>query len=95
MKSYTDQEFAIIGGDFNMFPENESIRMFEKNGYQDLIKNFGIKTTRNRIAWEKYPETPQYYSDYIFLKGDLQIKTFSVPENEVSDHLAMILEIGE
>lgn len=94
IETYKNNQFAIIGGDFNMFPENESIRLFEKSGYQDLIKDFAIKTTRNRIAWEKYPETPQYYSDYVFLKGDLRVKTFSVPENEISDHLPMILEIG-
>ena len=36
----------IIGGDFNILPETESIKMFEKNGYKDLIKDFNIKTTK-------------------------------------------------
>ncbi|HEY6018947.1 MAG TPA: endonuclease/exonuclease/phosphatase family protein, partial [Candidatus Paceibacterota bacterium] len=37
----------IIGGDFNVLPETQSVRMFEAAGYRDLIKDFDIKTTRN------------------------------------------------
>ncbi|MDO8566366.1 MAG: endonuclease/exonuclease/phosphatase family protein [Candidatus Moranbacteria bacterium] len=84
----------IIGGDFNLLPQTKSIRIFEENGYKDLIKDFGIKTTRNHYAWDKYPNSPHYYSDYVFVSpATLTVKEFSVPNNEVSDHLPLILDI--
>ena len=84
----------IIGGDFNLFPETESIKMFEKNGYKDLIKDYKIPTTRNKVAWKMYPDNPQLYSDYVFVSSGIEVKSFSVIENEISDHLPLILEIG-
>ena len=83
----------IIGGDFNLLPEAESIRIFEENGYIDLIKKYDIKTTRNELAWAKYPNNKQYYADYAFISPDTDIKSFSVPNLKVSDHLPLILEI--
>lgn len=81
----------IIGGDFNLEPETQSIKMFEENGYRDLIKEFGIKTTRNELSWKNYPKR-LYYSDYVFVGPGIKIKNFSVPNMEISDHLPMILE---
>lgn len=83
----------IIGGDFNILPDQRSITMFEDNGYIDLIKKYNIKTTRNRYAWEKYPESILYYSDYLFVSPDVKVKSFEVPDIEVSDHLPLVLEI--
>jgi len=85
----------IIGGDFNVFPESKSIQMFLKNGYKNLIKEYNIATTRNRLAWGMYPDNKQYYySDYVFVSPDIKINKFSVPDVEISDHLPLILEIG-
>ena len=67
--------------------------MFQKYGYLDLIKKFGIKTTRNEVAWENYPDNKQYFSDYVFVNPEAKIKSFSVPDLEISDHLPLILEI--
>ena len=84
---------VIIGGDFNLFSDTKSVQMFEKNGYKNLINDFNIQTTRNHYAWDLYPE-PYYHSDYVFVRSDsLNIMGFSVPQNEVSDHLPLILEI--
>lgn len=87
------QGLKIIGGDFNVFPETKSIRMFQENGYRDLIKEYAIPTTRNRLAWERFPNDKHYYSDYIFVGPEITIKNFSVPDIEISDHLPLILEI--
>jgi hypothetical protein len=84
----------IIGGDFNLFPDTRSIKMFEENGYRDLIKEYKISTTRNRLAWEMYPDNKQLFSDYVFLSPGITINNFSVPDNEISDHLPMILEVS-
>lgn len=83
---------VVIGGDFNLLPETHSVRMFERAGYRDLIGGFDIDTTRNRLVWDRYP-VKMYYSDYVFLSDKVQLVDFSVPKNEVSDHLPMLLKI--
>lgn len=92
----------IIGGDFNLLPETESIKMFEKAGYVNLIKRFGIKSTRNRLAWEQAEKQEkeegrkffgkQYFADYVFVSPEVKVKNFSVPNLEISDHLPLILD---
>lgn len=84
---------VVIGGDFNLLPETDSVRMFERAGYRDLIRGFDIDTTRNRLVWDRYP-VKMYYSDYVFLSDKVQLVDFSVPKNEVSDHLPMLLQIN-
>lgn len=83
----------IIGGDFNILPDTKSIGMFEENGYRNLIKEFKIMTTRNQLAWERFYNNKQYYSDYIFLNPSAHIQSFRVPNIEISDHLPLILEV--
>ncbi len=82
----------IIGGDFNLDLNTQSIQMFEDNGYINLIKEFSIPTTRNEIAWSKYKDK-QLYADYVFVSSDIKVINFLVPNIEISDHLPMILEI--
>ena len=83
----------IIGGDFNLRPETKSARMFEENGFRSLIKDFRIRTTRNRLIWELYPENKQYFSDYVFVSAEANVREFSVPTNEISDHLPLVLKV--
>ncbi|MDP4010130.1 MAG: hypothetical protein Q8P53_04095 [Candidatus Shapirobacteria bacterium] len=83
----------VIGGDFNLELNTESVKMFEDNGYINLIKEFNISTTRNELAWKKYPDNKQYFADYIFVSPDIKVINFSVPNIEISDHLPLILEI--
>lgn len=84
----------VIGGDFNLFPDTKSMRMFEENGYKNLIKDFKIKTTRNHYVWDRYPNNPYRYSDYVLINSkSLDVKDFIVPNIKVSDHLPLILSI--
>ncbi len=84
----------IIAGDFNLFPETESVRMFETAGYRNLIKDYSIPTTRNHLSWDRFP-TKQLWADFAFVTPDIEVKAFSVPEAcEASDHLPLILEIA-
>lgn len=82
----------VIGGDFNLLPETESVAVFEKAGYTNLIKKFSIKNTRNRLSWERF-ENIQYYADYCFASKDIKVEGFEVPNLEVSDHQPLILKI--
>jgi hypothetical protein len=92
----------IIGGDFNLNPDTKSIKMFEEEGYTDLIKKFKIATTRNHLAWEQAEFQlvkqgfkyfgKQYFADYAFVSPEIKVKSFEVPYLEISDHLPLILD---
>lgn len=84
---------VIIGGDFNLEPGTESIGIFKENGYRDLINECDIKTTRNHFAWDRFPDSKMYYSDYVFLNKKIEDVNFTVLDNEISDHLPLLLEI--
>lgn len=81
----------IIGGDFNLMPQTESIETFEISGYRNLVKGFGVKNTRNRLSWERFRNI-QYFSDYVFTSQEVTVKDFSAPDIEISDHLPLILD---
>lgn len=84
----------ILGGDFNMLPDIESMRMFEQAGMKDLIKEYGIINTRNVLAYGDYPEAErQYFADFTFVSSGVRVIDFQVPYCLVSDHLPMVLEV--
>lgn len=83
----------IIGGDFNLMPDTKSIELIEKAGYRNLIRDFNIQETRNRLSWEQFPEEQkQHFADYVFVSEDVKVNTFEAPPVEVSDHLPQILD---
>lgn len=84
---------TIIMGDFNLDISTESIAKFTKSGFRNLVSDYEIPATRNRISWEAYPESPQRYADYTFASRHIKIRDFHVIDNEVSDHLPMVLSI--
>lgn len=86
--------YKIIGGDFNLDADTKSVKLFEENGYANLIKKYQIPTTRNRLVWEKYPGNKLYFSDFVFVSPDIAVREFEVPNIEISDHLPMILEVN-
>lgn len=86
----------IFGGDFNLLPDTRSVKMFEDSGYRNLIKEFKIKSTRNELSWKQFENDPgfvkQYFADYVFVSPEVKVRSFEVPNIEVSDHLPLILE---
>ena len=84
---------VIVGGDFNLLPDTQSIRMFEESGYRNLIKDFDIEETRNRLSWEQFPnKEKQHFADFCFVSKGIKVKNFEVPKIEISDHLPLILD---
>ena len=93
---------VIIGGDFNLMPRTKSIKNIEERNLINLIKKFDIKRTRNRHAWNNAREVEktlgykfygkQRFSDYCFVSPNIKVKSFKVPDIEISDHLPLILE---
>lgn len=100
MKKY--KILNIIGGDFNLNPDTKSIKMIEEAGFINLIKKYNIKSTRNHYSWEQAEDQQkklglkffgkQYFADYCFVSPDIKVKSFRVPDIEISDHLPLILE---
>lgn len=92
LKDYPESK--IIGGDFNLDRDIKSTQIFEENGYLSLIKEFNITNTRNRFSWEQYPGCEQHFADHLFISPEIKITNFTVPYNEISDHLPIILEVN-
>ena len=84
---------AVVCGDFNLEPATKSVQDFAAAGYQDLIGKYQIATTRNHLAWAKWPDNVQLFADYTFVSPGLAVTDFSVPDLDVSDHLPMIIEL--
>jgi hypothetical protein len=81
----------IIGGDFNLYPDTKSVKMFEEAGYRNLIRDFDIRNTRNRLSWKQF-DNVQHFADFTFVSPEIKVKNFKVPYVEISDHLPQILD---
>jgi len=79
---------VVLCGDFNLLPDTESIKIFEDAGLRNLIKEYGITSTRT-----SHYTKPGKYADYVFVSGGVKIKAFKVLPEEVSDHSALCVEI--
>lgn len=92
---------TIVMGDFNLLPDTESIRMIERAGLRNLIRDYGITTTRGALVKKLHPEyalTPlgfQEFADYAFVSPGVTVKAFAVPDVPASDHLPLLLTIAD
>ena len=77
----------ILIGDFNLRPETNSLRAFEK-GMRNLVVESGCATTRSSL-YELRAVQP--FADYAFASPGIEVKDFQVLPDEVSDHLALQL----
>ncbi len=80
----------ILVGDFNLMPDTMAIFELEKE-MRNLMKGSHFKTTRSSY-YEKRDILP--FADYAFVSKDIVINNFEVLPNEVSDHLALLLEFN-
>jgi hypothetical protein len=90
----------VIVGDFNLFPDTESIQMIEKAGYRNLVLEYGITTTRGTNMHKLWPQYEhgkygfQEFADYVFVSPGIRVADFAVPDLPISDHLPLILDIS-
>ncbi len=80
---------VIICGDFNLFPDTPSMKIFEDN-FVSLVDQFNIKTTRP-VSNELNGSTRNVV-DYIWTSKDIKINSFMVINSNVSDHLPLVME---
>ncbi len=82
----------IVLGDFNLLPGTQSIELFKENGFQDLLDEFHIPTTRNEVIWKRFPENKQLFADYVFVKNGEHASWHLATEPDIiSDHLPLVL----
>lgn len=79
----------ILCGDFNLLPHTESIAILEWDDFTNLIKTYNITTTRSNLYTK-----PEKFADYTFVSPEVEVKNFSVPYTEASDHLPMHVEFN-
>ncbi len=78
----------VLMGDFNLLPETKSLKILEDNGLRNLIKEFGVTSTRS-----SHYKKPLKFADYTLVSKEIKVKDFRVLPDEISDHLAMYLDI--
>ncbi len=79
----------VLVGDFNLNPDTKSIHLIGEN-MRNLITESNFKTTRT-YRYDKIETLP--FADYVFVSKDLEVKDFQVLQNDVSDHLPLLLEL--
>jgi endonuclease/exonuclease/phosphatase family metal-dependent hydrolase len=80
---------TIIAGDFNLFPNTASMRVFY-NDFVSLIDKHNISTTRPKS--NELSHLRRNVVDYILVSKDLKINSFEVMDTNISDHLPLILD---
>ena len=82
-------EFSkVLCGDFNLLPDTKSIRMFEEAGLRNLIREFGVTSTRTSF----YTKLVKF-AGYVFISNEVRLKDFKVLPDEVSDHSPLLIEV--
>lgn len=84
-------ERLIACGDFNVLPDSETFTILAGLGLADLVLSRGYHDTRT----SHYEKTGRF-ADYMLVSKTVEIIKFEVVEQpEVSDHRALLLDIGE
>jgi len=77
----------VLCGDFNLLPDTESLKRLEGIGLRNLIKEYGITSTRT-----SFYDKPAKFADYALVSEGIEVKDFKILPDEVSDHSPMYLE---
>ena len=80
---------VIICGDFNLFPDTPSMKLFENN-FISLVDEYAIRTTRP--ATNELHSSKRNVVDYIWVNKGIKVKDFEVLDSTISDHLPLILD---
>lgn len=89
-KLWNGKERLVVCGDLNVLPDSITFEKLAKLGLTDLVVGHGFTDTRTSLY-----EKPGRFADYMLVTGDVNVTYFEpVAEPEVSDHRALVLDIG-
>jgi len=77
---------TITVGDFNLLPNSESIGLMNRY-FRNLIAENNIESTRPQ-------DVGSFVCDYIFVNDKVKVNSFEVLDNDVSDHLPLVLDFN-
>ena len=83
-------------GDLNLLLI-QSVRLFEQAGFRNFVLDYQIRPhalsfMRKSFQSMTRPHGFQEFADYTFVSPGVSVKSFTVPDIPISDHLPMILE---
>ncbi|MDH4987168.1 endonuclease/exonuclease/phosphatase family protein [Aminobacter anthyllidis] len=80
----------VVCGDFNVLPESRMFAELRDIGLAELVTSHGFTDTRT----SHYLKTPRF-ADYMLVSDNVDVRSFEVvAQPEVSDHRALLIEIG-
>jgi hypothetical protein len=79
---------VVLCGDFNLVPDGESIKILE-DGMINLVKKFNVTSVRSDF----YTKLGKFAS-YILTSPNIQVAHFEVLQDQVSDHLPLLLDFN-
>ena len=83
-------ERLVVCGDFNVLPGSATFETLGQLGLRDLVTGHGHTDTRT-----SHYTKPGRYADYLLATPDVAVTRFDVvAQPEVSDHRALLLDIG-
>lgn len=77
----------ILCGDFNLKIETESLKILEKFGFRNLIKENNITSTRTSFYAKE-----ERLADYVLITKGIKVNDFQILPDEVSDHNPIYLD---
>lgn len=80
---------VIICGDFNLFPDTKEMKLFDKD-FTSLVNKYDIQSTRPET--NELENTGRNVVDHVLISRGVQVNSFNVVKNNVSDHLPLILD---
>lgn len=81
----------IVCGDFNVSPSSDSMKLLSSK-LRNLTLENNINTTLSKVHRAPLKDRESVACDYILVSDDINVKSFVVSEEVVSDHKALILE---
>ena len=81
-----DDSKKIICGDFNLLPDTKSLSVLS-DGMKNLVNDSGVTSTRSKLYTK-----PEKFADYILVSPNVNVLRFEVLQDEISDHLPLLLE---
>ncbi|EJC72862.1 endonuclease/exonuclease/phosphatase family protein [Rhizobium hidalgonense] len=83
-------EGLVVCGDFNVLPDSATFAILARLGLSELVTGNGLVDTRT-----SYYLKPGRFADYMLVTPGVSVAKFEVVETpEVSDHRALLLDIG-